>query len=127
MAKHQIKQFYGKKYAPDDEKFWKDIEFDKKPDKEYICIGVKASNYFMPEETLSEKGPGGGKWILIDMTLAVETREGTIWSVDEKEHPRIYAVGDCNTGCIPPDGTLAMSKPPDQTADWPIPSIPKIS
>lgn len=31
----------------------------------YVCIGVKASNYFMPKETLSEKGPGGGGWILM--------------------------------------------------------------
>ena len=28
-----------------------------------VCIGVKASNYFMPAETLSDKGPGGGGWI----------------------------------------------------------------
>jgi len=91
-------------------------------DKDYVCIGVKASNYFMPADTLSKFGPGGGKWILMDQTLAVckvvETGEakGAIasdgkvgklqrWSVDEKGYGRIYAVGDCNYGCveIPPD------------------------
>jgi len=39
--------------------------------KEYNCIGVKASNYYMPEGTLSHDGPGGGKWILMDKSLAV--------------------------------------------------------
>jgi len=59
----------------------------------------------MPEETLSTVGPGGGKWILMDQTLAVRTREGKRWCVDEKGYGRIYAVGDCNFGCveIPPD------------------------
>ena len=49
------------------------------PDKEYVCIGVKASNYFMKKhgaDTLSEKGPGGGGWILMNMNLAVKTRDG---------------------------------------------------
>jgi len=119
MEKHGIKQFYGKKYAPDDDKFWKDIEFDKKPDKEYICIGVKASNYFMPKETLSEKGPGGGNWILMDMTLAVMDRDNNVWCTDEKGHARIYAIGDCNAGGI--------SKPGAKPEDWPMPPIPKIS
>ena len=27
---------------------------------------VKSSNYFMPKETLSEKGPGGGGWIIMN-------------------------------------------------------------
>merc|ERR1711972_1195467 len=83
------------------------------------CIGVKASNYFMPKDTLSEKGPGGGGWILMDQTLAVKTREGKVWSTDEKGFGRIYAIGDCNYSCVEEQG-----KKPD---DWPIPPIPKIS
>merc|ERR1711976_1016282 len=86
---------------------------------EYICIGVKASNYFMPKETLSEKGPGGGGWILMKQNLAVMTRDGKVWSEDEKGYPRIFAIGDCNYGCVEEAG-----KPPHQ---WPIPPIPKIS
>merc|ERR1712176_1208441 len=46
MAKHHIKQFYGKKYDKENPQFWKDIELPNRPHKEYICIGVKASNYF---------------------------------------------------------------------------------
>merc|ERR1711992_81017 len=104
MAKRKIKQFYGKKYAPADENFWKKIELPNGVDKEYVCIGVKASNYFMPKETLSEKGPGGGGWILMDMTLAVKTREGKRWGADDKGYGRIYAVGDCNYGCVEEQG-----------------------
>merc|ERR1712213_141638 len=73
----------------------------------------------MPKETLSEKGPGGGGWILMDMTLAVKTREGKVWSTDDKGYARIYAIGDCNYSCVE-----AQGKKPD---DWPIPPIPKIS
>merc|ERR1712032_1457699 len=116
---NKIKQFYEKKYAPDDTSFWKSIELPNKADKEYVCIGVKASNYFMPKETTSEKGPGGGGWILMKQNLAVMTRDGKVWSEDEKGYPRIYAIGDCNYGCVPEAGK--------QPHEWPIPSIPKIS
>merc|ERR1712241_272361 len=119
MESKGIKQFYNKK-REDSPEFWTSIGFGgNKPDKEYVCIGVKASNYFMPKETLSEKGPGGGGWILMDETLAVKTREGKVWSVDEKGFARIYAIGDCNYSCVE-----AQGKKPD---DWPIPPIPKIS
>jgi hypothetical protein len=65
MNKVGIKQFYNTKYDAKNPDFWKSIEMPNGPDKEYVCIGVKASNYFMPKETLSEKGPGGGGWILM--------------------------------------------------------------
>merc|ERR1719326_1787020 len=121
MKRKGIKQFYNKKYDKDSEDFWGSIEFANKtrPDKEYVCIGVKASNYFMPPETLSEKGPGGGGWILIDMKLAVKTRDGKMWGADHKGLPRFFAVGDCNYSCVEEAG-----KPP---GDWPIPPMPKIS
>jgi NADH dehydrogenase FAD-containing subunit len=119
MAKKGIKEFYNMKYNAKDPSFYNSIGLPSGPDKEYVCIGVKASNYFMPKETLSEKGPGGGGWILMDMTLAVKTREGKVWGADEQGYGRIYAVGDCNYGCVDEAG-----KKPD---DWPIPPIPKIS
>merc|ERR550532_2034715 len=104
MKRRKIKQFYNMKYAPKDEAFWRKIELPDRADKEYVCIGVKASNYFMPKETLSEKGPGGGGWINMDMTLAVETRDGKVWSTDEKGYARIYAISDCNAGGVPAEG-----------------------
>ncbi|CAK9103799.1 Apoptosis-inducing factor homolog B [Durusdinium trenchii] len=119
MNKVGIKQFYNTKYDAKNPEFWKSIDLPNGPDKEYVCIGVKASNYFMPKETLSEKGPGGGGWILMNQNLSVKTRDGKLWGADEKGFPRIYAVGDCNYGCIEEAG-----KKPD---DWPIPPIPKIS
>jgi len=119
MKKKGIKQHYNCKYDKSSPEFWKKIELPNGPDKEYVCIGVKASNYFMPKETLSEKGPGGGGWIIMDQTLGVMTKEKTKWGADEKGHHRIYAVGDCNYSCVEEAG-----KPPNE---WPIPPIPKIS
>jgi len=119
MTRKGIKTFYNMKYDAKSADFWKSIELPNGPDKEYICIGVKASNYFMPKETLSEKGPGGGGWILMDMKLAVKTREGKMWGGDDKGMPRIFAVGDCNYSCVEEAG-----KKPDE---WPIPPMPKIS
>lgn len=82
MDKVGIKQFYNTKYDAKDPEFWKRIGLPNGPDKEYVCIGVKASNYFMPKETLSEKGPGGGGWILMDMSLSVKTRDNKLWGTD---------------------------------------------
>merc|ERR1712048_80929 len=103
-------------------KFWEDLGFpnNTRPDKEYVCIGVKASNYFMPEETLSKKGPGGGGWILMDKTLAVITQSGEKFC-EKNGYARVYAVGDCNYSCVPADD------PSVKPSDWPMPPIPKIS
>jgi len=105
-----IKTFYNKKFAPNDSAFWESIEMPGGPDCQYVCIGVKASNYFMPPETLSKVGPGGGGWIYMNKHLQVCKDDGnTVW----KEN--IFAVGDCNFGCI-------GSHP-----NWIMPPIPKIS
>merc|ERR1712061_671123 len=63
MSASGIKEFYDCKYDAKSPDFWKKIEMPDGADVEYVCIGVKASNYFMPAETLSDKGPGGGGWI----------------------------------------------------------------
>jgi len=153
MANHKIKQVYNTK-KPDKGDLAKAIEkrqADKiegpeptleqlvadwykdklgysegvRPDEEFSCIGVKASNYFMPDETLSERGPGGGGWIHMDTTLAVQKRtDGEKWSVDGQGYARVYAVGDCNYGCVPTD---VKNHNPKDLDTWPIPPIPKIS
>merc|ERR1712187_480008 len=120
MKRHKIHQFYSLKFDDKNPEFWKKINLPNGADKQYVCIGVKASNYFMPPETLSEKGPGGGGWILMDMTLAVKTRDGKRWSVDEKGYGRVYAVGDCNYSCV-------EGEPGQKPDEFPIPPIPKIS
>jgi len=119
MKTKKIGTYYSIKYAGNDPAFWAKIGLPNGVDKEYVCIGVKASNYFMPKETLSDKGPGGGGWILMGMKLEVMTKDGKVWGQDEKGYPRIYAVGDCNFGCVETPG-----KPPDE---WAVPPIPKIS
>merc|ERR1719388_220111 len=119
MDKVGINQVYGIKYAPEEKEFWDKLKLPfKGVEKTYVCIGVKASNYFMPKETLSDKGPGGGGWILMGMKLEVTTKDGKTWAED-KGYPTVYAVGDCNFGCVETAG-----KPPDE---WAIPPIPKIS
>jgi hypothetical protein len=130
MERNGIQQFYEQKFDNSD-KFFEGIKYEgsKRPDKVYDCRGVKASNYFMPADTLSTQGPGGGKWILMDLTLAVTSQdkdeEGKpkppqVWCKDDKGFPRIFAVGDCNYSCIPKDGEKNPSK-------WTMPPIPKIS
>eukprot|EP00438_Fugacium_kawagutii_P009143 Skav206184 [mRNA] locus=scaffold1844:86363:95992:- [translate_table: standard] len=82
-------------------------------DEIYVCIGVKASNYFMPADTLSDKGPGGGGWIHFNKHLQVTKKPslgGQVWADGS-----IYAVGDCNYGCIGEPG------------NWEMPPVPKIS
>merc|ERR1719230_2450901 len=89
--------------------FWKTVELPDGADYTYVCMGVKASNFFMPKETLSDKGPGGGGWIHFNEALQVTEKPseghgiGKLWA-----NGRIFAVGDCNYGCIPKD----VKKPP---------------
>jgi hypothetical protein len=120
MDNANIQQYYEQKFE-DSSKFYENVGYPsgQKPIRSFDCRGVKASNYFMEADTLSDKGPGGGKWILMDKSLAVTTKAGDVWCKDDKDFPRIFAVGDCNYSCIPTDG-----KPPHL---WEMPPIPKIS
>jgi len=113
MEDHKIKQFYNLKYDAKNPEFWKKIELPNGADKEYVCIGVKASNYFMPKETLNEEGPGGGGWICFNKKLQVvkkPTEGGGIWAGG-----CAFEVGDCNAGSIGPKD------------NYELPPIPKIS
>jgi len=116
-----IKEFYNIKYEPKNPDFWKTCELPPEGcDYTYVCMGVKASNYFMPKETLSDKGPGGGGWIHFDKYLRVTEKpapgqaEGKLWA-----NGNVWAVGDCNYGCI--------GNPGPKGEDWIMPPIPKIS
>jgi len=113
MSAVGIKEFYNCKYDAKSDDFWKSIELPNRADVEYICIGVKASNYFMPKCVLSDKGPGGGGWIHFNKFMQVvkkPTEGGGVWA-----DGRVFAVGDCNLGCI--------GEPPN----FEMPPIPKIS
>jgi len=101
MSAVGIKEFYKLKYEPKNPDFWKAVELPGEADFTYVCMGVKASNYFMPEETLSLKGPGGGGWIHFNQFLQVTKKPegaddvGEVWGKG-----KCFAVGDCNYGCI---------------------------
>eukprot|EP00931_Biecheleriopsis_adriatica_P022904 TRINITY_DN14591_c0_g1_i1.p1 TRINITY_DN14591_c0_g1~~TRINITY_DN14591_c0_g1_i1.p1 ORF type:complete len:457 (-),score=93.78 TRINITY_DN14591_c0_g1_i1:180-1550(-) len=116
MTSQGIKQAYGQKYDPDNQAFWDGIGLPGRADKTYVCIGVKASNYFMPPETLSDKGPGGGGWIHFNQKLQVTRKPAQGQDVGETwAEGRVFAVGDCNYGCI--------GSPPN----WILPPVPKVS
>jgi len=114
MTEAGIHEYYNTKYDPKSEEFWAKISLPGGATESYICIGVKASNYFMPNEVLSDKGPGGGGWIHFNKKLQVVKKPsvdgGAVWGDGS-----IYAVGDCNLGCI--------GEPPK----FEMPPIPKIS
>eukprot|EP00435_Cladocopium_sp_Y103_P012485 s3282_g3.t1 len=116
MNRVGIKQVYDIKYDPVNQTFWDQVGLPAKAEKTFVCIGVKASNYFMPPETLSVRGPGGGGWIHFNQKLQVTQRPrgnepiGELWA-----EGRVFAVGDCNYGCI--------GNPPD----WIMAPVPKIS
>jgi len=125
-----IAEFYEQKYVAGDTGFYKQIGMTGVPDKEYVCIGVKASNYFMPKEVLSEKGPGGGSWIHMNEYLQVETKptgefvnnkevRGDVWADGV-----VFAVGDCNYGCI---GNPGDKNQKGEKVGFSLPPIPKIS
>jgi hypothetical protein len=108
-----IKEFYSCKYDPKSEEFWSKVELPGGADETYVCIGVKASNYFMPKCVLSDKGPGGGGWIHFNKHLQVVKKptEGSgLWGDGS-----VFAVGDCNIGCL--------GDPPH----FLMPPVPKIS
>merc|ERR1712137_759892 len=95
LKRNGINFYYETGYAPKDVGFWKKIGLPNKADYEYICVGVKASNTFMPEETLTERG----NWIAINKFLAVITRKNEVWSYDGSDS-RVYAIGDCSAACV---------------------------
>jgi len=109
-----IRTIYSYKYQSNNQVSWEKIGMPKGPDKVYHCLGVKACNYFMPPETLSDRGPGNGGWILMNGMLQVTTKQGHAYG-----NGNIYTVGDCNYGSI---GTQAEWKEGKG-----MPYIPKIA
>eukprot|EP00811_Abedinium_folium_P033418 NODE_6383_length_1676_cov_20.362169.p1 GENE.NODE_6383_length_1676_cov_20.362169~~NODE_6383_length_1676_cov_20.362169.p1 ORF type:complete len:474 (+),score=139.39 NODE_6383_length_1676_cov_20.362169:62-1423(+) len=103
LIKKNVKFTYNLGYAPEKEEFWNSAGLPNHSNDinsndyvlEYICVGVKASNTFMPPETLNSRG-----WIAMDMKCAVVLADdkSSIWSADGDGYPRVYAVGDCNDG-----------------------------
>lgn len=110
--KQEISTHYQVKYDPKSTIFWQKVGLPNGADKTYILSGVKHSNYFMPPNTLSDKGPGGGGWILINEYLQVVTKTNKVWG----DTPVVYAVGDCNMGFVLKEGT---------DSDYVIPHVPK--
>lgn len=108
MCSKGVRTCYGLKYDPENLQFWSQIGLPRYADKTYILAGVQHSNYFMPRSTLSEKGPGGGGWIMTNKQLQVTTNRGELYGGGS-----VFAVGDCTIGCV------------GEAPYWDIPPIPK--
>lgn len=126
MQKAGIQEFYQLRYTPGARQFWQKVgmpeKFDQNPKEGvFSCQGVQAANFFMPEETKSKTGPGGGGWILINMKLQVASRE----TCDVWGGGRVFAVGDCTFGRVfdPSTGDLEGRNP---SARELLPPVPKI-
>merc|ERR1719316_711921 len=57
----------------------------------------------------------------MDLGVVTKDPDNKPWGTDAKGYSRIYAIGDCNYGCVPKGQT------PKTIDQWPIPPIPKIS
>ncbi|CAE8663795.1 unnamed protein product, partial [Polarella glacialis] len=108
MQRNGIRTYYGVKYDKEGRQFWGKIGLPSGADKTYILSGVKNSNYFMPKNTLSDKGPGGGGWVLTNRYLQVVTRSGEKWG-----QGLVFAVGDCIAGSV------------GDAPNWELPPVPK--
>merc|ERR1711920_743044 len=111
MEARKIHTVYGQKYDAKNPKFWEKVGLKEGAAKVYHCALMKACNKFMPQETLSDKGPGGGGWILFNWHMQVMKKScsckagqcsceagkklGDVWA-----EGRVFAVGDCNFGSI---------------------------
>lgn len=115
----------GIAYEPDSEDFWQKVGFAGKSDLTYHTIGVSARNGFMPAATLSQRGPGGGGWVLTNTYLQVCHRDqgdrpGDVWAGG-----RVFAVGDCQYGAVVGTSARKRETVDDVSAAFAIPPVPK--
>merc|ERR1712232_265604 len=113
MKQQGIKMHYKVRYVAQSVEFWRSIGLPGGVDRTYHLSGVKPSNHFMKKEMLSEKGPGGGGWILINEYLQVVGRNNKVWG-----DKTVYAVGDCNMGYVLKEG--------GDDSNFVIPHVPKM-
>eukprot|EP00929_Paragymnodinium_shiwhaense_P118143 TRINITY_DN8987_c2_g1_i1.p1 TRINITY_DN8987_c2_g1~~TRINITY_DN8987_c2_g1_i1.p1 ORF type:complete len:504 (+),score=99.58 TRINITY_DN8987_c2_g1_i1:120-1631(+) len=114
MEKTGIATHYMVKFDAASQKFWQKVGLAEGAQRTYDLSGVRHSNTFMPKDTLSDRGPGGGGWILVNKFLQVTTKEKQPWA-----NGTVFAVGDCNMFV---DMATGRSK---QDAQEVIPPVPK--
>ncbi|CAL1130118.1 unnamed protein product [Cladocopium goreaui] len=107
MRSHGISTQYNVKYDENSEAFWQRIGLPERADRTYVLSGAKHSNYFVDEAAQSQRGPGGGGWILVNQFLQVVTKTGERWGGGN-----IFAVGDCVSSS-------------GEASKWDLPQLPK--
>lgn len=110
-----IETVYSIKYDKDSPAYWEKVRLPNGADKTYILSGVKSSNYFMPRETKSDKGPGSGGWVIVNRYLQVVTRQGEKWAEGV-----VFAFGDCMVYASRGSSQAAGSE-----GSWDSPPVPK--
>jgi len=108
MQSHGIRTQYGVKFDKDSHTFWSKVGLPGGAAKIYTFPGVKNSNYFLPKVVLSERGPGGGGWIIFNKKLQVMDKHNKVWG-----DGRVFVVGDSNLGSI------------GELSNWEIAPMPK--
>jgi len=111
MRSAGIDTFYQVKYEPSSERFWSKLRLAGPADVTYFCDSIKHSNYFMPQQVLSQTGPGGGGWVIHNQQLQVVTRNEALWGAGA-----IFAVGDCILGSVGRQQDKYILEPAPKTA-----------
>eukprot|EP00933_Yihiella_yeosuensis_P039486 TRINITY_DN3352_c3_g1_i1.p1 TRINITY_DN3352_c3_g1~~TRINITY_DN3352_c3_g1_i1.p1 ORF type:complete len:585 (+),score=88.09 TRINITY_DN3352_c3_g1_i1:126-1880(+) len=100
MRKQDIRFFFDIEYQPDDLDFWAQICLHDIADITYLLQGCTPRTTFMPQATVSELGPNGGGWILVNEYLQVCSRLGNDQPGQAFGEGCIFAVGDCQYSAI---------------------------
>lgn len=107
MRSHGILTKYNIKYDRNSDGFWQRIGLPHGAAKTYVLSGAKHSNYFVDEAAQSQRGPGGGGWILVNKFMQVVTSSG-----ERLGEGAIFAAGDCVSSS-------------NEAPKWELPPLPK--
>jgi len=129
MCSRGIRTFYGVRHEPGSSAFWERIGLPGRADVTYVLHGVAPRNSFMPEATVSARGPGGGGWILTNTHLQVCFRNAGDRPAQLWAGGRVFAVGDCQYGAVVSKSSRPSHSQGHGVADFfdkfSIPPVPK--
>ncbi|CAK0829609.1 unnamed protein product [Prorocentrum cordatum] len=120
MDTHGIETFYEKAYDPKRMSFWTEIGLQRRADFVYVLNGISAHNGFLPPQTTSGKGPGGGGWVVTNSQLQVCLRNARDQPVQPWASGRVFAAGDCHYGAV-----VASERPGQRDGGFAVPPVVK--
>jgi len=117
MRRRGIRTFYEVKYEPQSNAFWQHVGLPGHADATYVLHGFGAKNGFMPLATVSNRGPGGGGWILTNAQLQVCLRGSGDRPVQLWAGGRVFAAGDCHYGAVAGKAVRSQPRPGGRAVD----------